>query len=65
MKDDLDDIIGSRADDDQGDEGRGEDEEEEEEEESYVSRGVRSEVVRQGEGGNNDTLDNCAGKTFS
>ncbi|XP_064087874.1 pinin-like isoform X1 [Macrobrachium nipponense] len=61
LKEDLEDILGSRADDDQGEEGRDAAEEGgEEEEKSFVSRGVRSEVIRQGEGGANDSVDNCA-----
>nr|XP_027225157.1 pinin-like [Penaeus vannamei] len=51
MKEELEEILGSRAEDDQGEMGRdGAEGGEEEEEETYVHRGVRSAVARQGEG---------------
>lgn len=63
MKEELEEILGSRAEDDQGEMGRdGAEGGEEEEEETYVHRGVRSAVARQGEGGVSTSLDNCPGK---
>ncbi|KAK7079050.1 hypothetical protein SK128_028531 [Halocaridina rubra] len=63
LKEELDEIIGSRAEDDQGDEGRDAaegGEEEDEESESFIRRGVRSEIARQGEGGAISAIDNSA-----
>lgn len=57
MKEELDEILGSR-----GEEREGAEIGEEEEEETFVHRGLRSQVAKQGEGGGTDHLDNCPGK---
>lgn len=54
MKEELDEILGSR-----GEEREGAEIGEEEEEETFVHRGLRSQVAKQGEGGGTDHLDNC------
>ena len=59
MKEELDEILGSRGVEREGAELG------EEEEETFVHRGVRSQVAKQGEGGGNDPLDNCPGKKSS
>lgn len=56
MKEELDEILGSRGEEREGAEIG------EEEEETFVHRGVRSQVAKQGEGGGTDHLDNCPGK---
>uniref|UniRef100_A0A0N7ZDI6 Pinin/SDK/MemA protein domain-containing protein n=1 Tax=Scylla olivacea TaxID=85551 RepID=A0A0N7ZDI6_SCYOL len=53
MKEELDEILGSRGEDREGADLV------EEEEETFIHRGLRSQVAKQGEGGGNDPLDNC------
>lgn len=59
MKEELDEILGSRGEDREGADLV------EDEEEAFVHRGLRSQVAKQGEGGGNDPLDNCPGKEHS
>lgn len=56
MKEELDEILGPRGEEREGAEVG------EEEEETFIHRGVRSQVAKQGEGGGTDHLDNCPGK---